>query len=281
MVACEPAEVEDFGIGLSPAGRGGRRAGGRARRGDRSTSCATGRADARALDRRRDRRDGGAARRRAARSRAFASASAAPPGGPGLARVLLRDRRARVPSARAHGSSIEVVPAVLRCADAGTSGRSRSPPFRCPECAGGDVAVVEGERARGRVDRGRGGAAVHRTKVKVVEDGARRQRHDRDGQPRTTSTAPACAVVNLMSAPGAGKTTLLERGAARPRRRARRRARGRRARAASTPTGSSRLHVPGDPAQHRPGLRRRVPPRRQHGALGAARGCRSTRSTCW
>ena len=30
----------------------------------------------------------------------------------------------------------------------------------------------------------------------------------------------------------------------------------------------------GHPAQHRPGLRRRVPPRRQHGALGARRRCR-------
>ena len=42
-------------------------------------------------------------------------------------------------------------------------------------------------------------------------------------------------------------------------------------RAASTPTGSPALHVPGDAAQHRPRLRRRVPPRRQHGPLRAAR----------
>ena len=40
---------------------------------------------------------------------------------------------------------IEVVPAVLRCAGCGHEWEIREPPFRCPECAGGDVAAVRGE----------------------------------------------------------------------------------------------------------------------------------------
>ena len=67
-----------------------------------------------------------------------------------------------------------------------------------------------GRRARGGVDRGRGGARMHRVKVRVVEDAldanntiARANRDDFDRHGVT--------VVNLMSAPGAGKTTLLER----------------------------------------------------------------------
>ena len=109
---------------------------------------------------------------------------------------------------------------------------------------------------------------MHRVKVRVVEDAldanntiasANRADFDREG----------VTVLNLMSAPGAGKTTLLEAAlpglaGVRPgvlegdvagslgRRPARRQAH------------------PGHPAQHRPGLRRRVPPRRQHGPLGAA-----------
>ena len=121
---------------------------------------------------------------------------------------------------------------------------------------------------------------MHRTKVKVVEDAldanntiARANRDDFD--------RAGVTVVNLMSAPGAGKTSLLERvlGAAST---ACAPACSRATcRAASTPTGSPRLHVPVDAAQHGRGLRRRVPPRREHGPLGAARRCRSTSSTCW
>ena len=40
---------------------------------------------------------------------------------------------------------IEVVPAVLRCAACGHEWEIQEPPFRCPECAGGDVAAVRGE----------------------------------------------------------------------------------------------------------------------------------------
>ena len=120
---------------------------------------------------------------------------------------------------------------------------------------------------------------MHRTKVRVVEDAldanntiaqANRADFDRAG----------VTVVNLMSAPGAGKTTLLERvlpelGGVRVGR-----ARGRRpGQHGRRPAGQPARA--GHPAQHRPGLRRRVPSRREHGALGAARRCRSTRSTCW
>jgi hypothetical protein len=120
---------------------------------------------------------------------------------------------------------------------------------------------------------------MHRVKVRVVEDAldanntiARANRADFD--------AHGVTVVNLMSSPGAGKTTLLEALLADGhRRRPRRRARGRRAgldgrrpaRAACTS---------GDAAQHRPRLRRRVPPRRQHGALARCPRCRCTTSTC-
>ena len=111
---------------------------------------------------------------------------------------------------------------------------------------------------------------MHRVKVRVVEDAldanntiARANRADFD--------AHGVTVINLMSSPGAGKTTLLE---------------------ALLADGIDGVRVgvlegdvqgsmdadrlaeparPGHPAQHRPRLRRRVPPRRQHGALRAAR----------
>ena len=122
-------------------------------------------------------------------------------------------------------------------------------------------------------------SGMHRTKVKVAEDAldanatiaqANRADFDRAG----------VTVVNLMSAPGAGKTTLLEARAARGHgRRARRRAGGRRAgQPRRRPAG--RTARAGHPAEHRRRLRRRVPPRRQHGPHRAARRCRSTRSTC-
>ena len=122
---------------------------------------------------------------------------------------------------------------------------------------------------------------MHRVKVRVVEDAldanntiARANRDDFD--------RAGVTVVNLMSAPGAGKTTLLERVLGR-------------ASATCGPgvlegdvQGSLRRRPARGPARARssqlntePGLRRRVPPRRQHGALGAAGAARSTSSTCW
>jgi hypothetical protein len=82
---------------------------------------------------------------------------------------------------------------------------------------------------------------MHRVKVRVVEDAldanntiasANRADFDREG----------VTVLNLMSAPGAGKTTLLVKAL----------------------PGLEGVRPGG------PGLRRRVPPRREHGALGAA-----------
>ena len=106
---------------------------------------------------------------------------------------------------------------------------------------------------------------MHRTKIKVAEDAldanetiARANRDDFD--------RAGVRVVNLMSAPGAGKTTLLEAALRELEGVASGRARGRRRRVAWTPTGSRPAH-PGDPAQHGQRLRRRVPPRREHGAL--------------
>ena len=109
---------------------------------------------------------------------------------------------------------------------------------------------------------------MHRVKVRVVEDAldanntlaqANRADFDRHG----------VTVVNLMGAPGAGKTALLEQCSA-------------------TGLGDirlgilegdvegsldadrlARLHVPVTQINTGGGLRRRVPPRRQHGALGA------------
>ena len=110
---------------------------------------------------------------------------------------------------------------------------------------------------------------MHRTKVRVVED-ALDANTPSPAPTAPTSTAHGVRVVNLMSAPGAGKTTLLERVA-----------RASSAACASAcwratcraslrrrPPGAAAR--PGRPDQHRSGLRRRVPPRRQHGALGAA-----------
>ena len=109
---------------------------------------------------------------------------------------------------------------------------------------------------------------MHRVKVRVVEDAldanntiARANRDDFDRHGVT--------VVNLMSAPGAGKTTLLERALGGLSVRVGR-ARGRRA--GQPRRRPARLAArAGRAAQHRQRLRRRVPPGREHGPLGAAR----------
>ena len=120
---------------------------------------------------------------------------------------------------------------------------------------------------------------MHRVRVRVVEDAldanntiARANRDDFDRHGVT--------VVNLMGAPGAGKTALLERLLEAP--------------LPDVRIGVLEGDVEGsldadrlagaararDADQHGRGVRRRVPPRRQHGALGAAVACRWTRSTC-
>ncbi len=40
---------------------------------------------------------------------------------------------------------IEIIPAVLRCAACEHEWEIDEPPFRCPECAGGEVTAVRGE----------------------------------------------------------------------------------------------------------------------------------------
>ena len=109
--------------------------------------------------------------------------------------------------------------------------------------------------------------AMHRVKVRVVEDAldanntiARANREDFD--------RAGVTVVNLMSAPGAGKTALLERALADTGDVARRRARGRR-RGLARRRAARLAARPGRAAEHGRRLRRRVPPRRQHGSLGA------------
>ena len=120
---------------------------------------------------------------------------------------------------------------------------------------------------------------MHRTKVKVVEEAldanntiaaANRADFDRAG----------VRVVNFMSAPGAGKTTLLERVVADlP---------GVRVGVLEGDVQGSMdadrlasLHVPVTQLNTDSGLRRRMPPRREHGPLGARRAAARRRSTCW
>ena len=108
---------------------------------------------------------------------------------------------------------------------------------------------------------------MHRTKVKIVEEAldanntiARANRDDFD--------RAGVKVVNFMSAPGAGKTALLERVVTElPDVRV-----GVLEGDVQGSMDADRLAVAaraGDPAQHRPELRRRMPPGREHGALGA------------
>ena len=125
IVACEPGEVEDLGLGLSPAHGGGGRPGDRAgRRDDRRAADGRGLQDLMhelsvagavvdtALRHAEDRRV--PARHAAGRPAA--------PGDPGLARVLLRDRRRATRSRRARGSSRSWCPCGCAARTARTSG---------------------------------------------------------------------------------------------------------------------------------------------------------------
>ena len=281
-IACEPRRwSRRCGIGLSPAGRGARS--------DAPSSWSletvepsrrrVAEPDARALDRQRDRRHGDAPRRRAARdgrdrARRRACARSCP------TRCSSTSRSSRATrSARARGSSSS--DRAGACCAAGlraASGRSRSCRFRCPVCGrrtSRSSRATSSRSSRSRVERRQ---RMHRTKVKVARGRARRERHDRAREPRRLRPRGRHGR-QPDERPGAGKTTLLEQAlpaldgvrvgvlegdvAGLARRRPAR--------------GAAR---PGRPAQHRPGLRRRVPSRREHGPLGAARRCRSPRSTC-
>ena len=139
----------------------------------------------------------------------------------------------------------------LRGRSARDRGRPRGPPLRRMRARVGDPRAAvpvpgvrgrrrrggEGRGARGRVHRGRGGAAVHRTRVRVVEVGARRQRHDRAWPTAADFDRAGRGRGQPDERPRRGQDDAAGARAARPRRRARRRAGGRRGRAASTPTG--------------------------------------------
>ena len=244
VIGCEPGEVDDVGLGLTPPVAAAVERARRARASRRSTSCAPTR-PTRALtctssrSAQRGRRHGRPPRRRAARDASSTlRVGALRQVVPDSLDVLLRDRRARDGlrgrAARAGGRAGAAALRGVRERVGARHARVPLPALRRRRTS----TVRQRGRARGRVDRGRGGGRMHRVKVRVVEDAldanntiARANRDDFD--------RAGVTVVNLMSAPGAGKTTLLERVlGARRRRRPRRRARGRRRRAASTPTGS-------------------------------------------
>ena len=263
-------------------GRGRARAGARAPR--RSTSCGRTpptRPDARVLDRARPSSTPRSSTPAAGRVTVVSLRVRAP--APGRARRRwrsLRHRRARDASARARGStrrSSRRGCAATACArDVG----DRGPGVPLPDAAGrADVDVLSGEELEVESIEVGARRRMHRVKVRVVEDAldanntiARANRDDFDRHGVTVREPDERA--------GRGQDDAARAGARRrPRRRARRRARGRRAglprrRPARAPAR------PRDAAQHRQRLRRRVPPRREHGPLGAARRCRSTTSTC-
>ena len=165
------------------------------------------------------------------------------------------------------------VPAVLNCTACTREWTLERPPFRCPTCGSRDVEVVAGNELEVESIDGRRGGSMHRTKVKVLEGVL--DANDTIAQAnRADFDAAGVTVVNLMSAPGAGKTSLLEavletmedvrvgvlEGDVRGTQDAERIA------ALHTPR---RAH-PGRADQHGSGVRGRVPPRREHGAIGAA-----------
>ena len=264
-----------------PGQRGGRR-----RRRRSSSTIATLRAEvaprpserrARALPRQRRHRHRRAPRRRPARDRGVPEGRPPAPGRARVARVLLRARRARHGvRGRAPGAGGRPGAPALRLRPRVGARRHRLPLLglrrRRREVVSGEEFLVESidveDRSRhapreGQGRRGRAG----------------RQQHDRPRQPRRLRR-PRRHRRQPHELAG-GRQDHAAGGAARrrDRRRPRRRARGRRAgldgrRPARQPAR------PGHPAQHRPGLRRRMPPRRQHGALGAPRAAAATTSTC-
>ena len=284
VVACEPAEVEEIGLravaeqvqarssgAVELVRRDGRRA---ARRGAREGG------GARAVAEQRDRQH-----RRQARRRAAGDASVNLRVGrlrqvvPRHARVLLRVRRPRDGlRGRPAGAGGRSTPG---CAAAPCEPRvgDRDPRVPLPDLRRQRRRRGQRQRVRSRVDRGRGGPhASHKGEGR--RGGARRQQHDRHGQPG-----------RLRPRRRHGRQ-LHERARAPARRRcwsASCRASRACAWACSRATcrasmDADRLAEParaGDAAQHRSGLRRRVPPGRQHGALGARRAAAGRRSTCW
>ncbi len=232
VVACEPLTVEEMGLGLSDRGGGGR-----GRRHRRGAGAGRGARGARALPEQRGARHRAAPRRRAQGQRGRPDGRRAAPGGAVVAGVLLGDRDAGRPCARARCWTLDLVDARLALrrlrggVDAGPAG------LPLPGCGGSDVEVLAGTEFFVDSIDVEGGGGMHRTRVRVAEEAldanttiAQANRADFDRE--------SVAVVNLMSAPGAGKTSLLE--AVLPRghgRRARRACWRATCRAASTRTG--------------------------------------------
>ncbi len=215
---------------------------------------------------------------------------------PGLAALLLRRSSPSDTLSEGAALELELVDALLRCGGlrprVGPGAGARRGRARPAAAADVPLPGVRGRRrrgdprrgVRGRVDRGRGGRTRRATPSRTRRaqrrrdashqgqghgGRARRQHDDRARPTAPTSTATASRVVNLMSAPGAGKTTLLEAALPGPRAQGRG-ARGRRAGQHRRGPAGRAAH-PGDPAQHRQRLRRRLPPRREHGPHRAAR----------
>ena len=270
VIACEPAEVEEMGLGLTrrrsaPSGR-------------RAAVELVG-VDVHELSlSRRGHRHRRAPRGRAPRDRRLPAGRPPAPGRARVARVLLRARRARHACARARvwsrSSSRRACAAAAATSGSSTGSTSAARPAARPTRRSSAARSFWWNRSTSsnrrphapREGQGRRGRAG-------------RQQHDRPRQPRRLRR-PRRHRDQPHELAGGGQDDAA-RGAAgrRDRRRARRRARGRRAgldgrRPAGQPARA------GDPAQHRPGLRRRVPPRRQHGALARCPRCRCTTSTC-
>ena len=164
------------------------------------------------------------------------------------------------------------------------------PQFRCPCCEWrrrrgprGEELEVESIEVEDGPGTGRSpnGVPQHRTTEQATEeadashqDQGRRGRAGREHDDRQANRADfdraGVAVVNLMSAPGAGKTTLLERALA-ERRDVRVGVLEGDVQGSIDADRISGAPRPGRPAQHRRRLRRRMPPRRQHGPLGPTR----------
>ncbi len=286
VIACEPDEVEEVGIGLTRPDRGVGRPRGRARRWRRSRACAatprsrSGRRPVHELSvasavvdtatRHADGRRVTAVQLRVGHLRqvvpdslAFyfdhVAAGTLCEGArleqevvPGAARV--RGLRARVGAGRGDVP----LPRAATPRGCGSSRATSSRSSRSRSRRRRTHASHEGEGARGRARRKRDDRARKQGRLRP-RGGARRQPDERAGR---------------------GQDHAARAHAGRPGRGARRGARGRRRRHARRRPHREHPRAR-DPDQHRGRLRRRVPSRREHGALGDRPRCRLPRSTCW
>ena len=162
-----------------------------------------------------------------------------------------------------------------RCAAAACGERmgARRARLPLPSCAGYRRRGGRRHRVRGGLDRGDRGDSTTRRRRDASHQGegrrgrARRKHDDRGGEPpRLRSRRRARGQPDV----GPGRREDHPAGGDAPgARRARRRPRGRRAGVDGRRPDRASAR-PGRPAQHRRRLRRGVPPRREHGALGAA-----------